>query len=302
MYYYEDFISDCKLLKENYNDICEIETIGTSHDLRDIIAVRIGKGKKEITFCSGVHGREIINPYVLMRMCFIYLGIYKNNCCKNKLQQIIYETLLVDSKVKEIVNILNEFTFNFIPLLNPDGYMIALCGFDIIQNKELCIKENLNYIEWKCNARAIDINRNFNCKSWCSKFEGDFPNSENETKALIKFFEKYPQQGFIDFHSRGEEIYYYRHACSAKYNDIQKKIALKLAKCSGYNLVEPENEININDSGGNTVQYFSEVYGKPAITIETVYENAQFPLDEYYIDIVLKQVIEIPIIFANNLL
>jgi len=33
-------------------------------------------------------------------------------------------------------------------------------------------------------------------------------------------------------------------------------------------------------SGGNTVHYFSEHFYKPAITIETVDENANFPL--YY--------------------
>ena len=38
----------------------------------------------------------------------------------------------------------------------------------------------------------------------------------------------------------------------------------------------------MGDTGGNTVHYFSEKFNKPALTIETVDDNASFPLDPKY--------------------
>ena len=60
------------------------------------------------------------------------------------------------------------------------------------------------------------------------------------------------------------------------------EIARKLKEVTGYNLLEPENEIDDGDSGGKTVHYYSEHFFKPAITIETVEEEATFPLDIKY--------------------
>jgi g-D-glutamyl-meso-diaminopimelate peptidase len=126
----------------------------------------------------------------------------------------------------------------------------------------------------------MDINRNFPSKLWNPKFEGDHAASENETKALIFLFLDYNRsKGFLDFHSRGKQIYYYRNQMPDSYNNKQYEIACRLKKVTNYELVPPEEEIDPGDSGGNTVHYFAEHFRKPALTIETVEEDAQFPLD-----------------------
>ena len=66
------------------------------------------------------------------------------------------------------------------------------------------------------------------------------------------------------------------------YNENQLKIAKRLKDITKYELVDPKNEIDYGDSGGNTVHYFSERFNKPALTIETVDEYATFPLDYKY--------------------
>ncbi|HWT75086.1 MAG TPA: M14 family zinc carboxypeptidase, partial [Mobilitalea sp.] len=130
--------------------------------------------------------------------------------------------------------------------------------------------------------RGVDINRNFPSKLWRPKYKGDYPASENETKALIYVFHSYKSKGFLDFHSRGKQIYYYRSQMSDYYNEKQLRIAVRLSEITNYTLVPPEEEIDPGDTGGNTVHYFAEHFNKPALTLETVDEDAELPLDERY--------------------
>lgn len=200
-----------------------------------------------------------------------------------------------------IYNILNTFTFYIIPLLNPDGYEIALGGFDTIRNQELrkhAIAMGIPYEEWKANARGVDINRNFPSVTWRPKFPGDHPASENETKALMYLFDQIPAVGYLDLHSRGKTIYYYKGSMSKEYNERQKFIADRLKAVTGYELMPPETEIEAMDSGGNTVHYFSEKYQQPAITIETVTDLAPFPLDVRFQRPTFEEIYLAPLEFA----
>ncbi|MDF2541112.1 MAG: hypothetical protein K0S47_830 [Herbinix sp.] len=283
--------ADARSLTAQYNGLITTEIIGHSHDNRDIHMVKLGYGKKHIICTAGVHGRESTNPIVLMYLIEYYAKLYRNYpLVKEYLTKHLnnagrdmksdYEHMIFSECVYEL---LNTFTILFIPLLNPDGYMMALHGFDIIKDDFLrskCQSLQIPSEEWKFNARGIDINRNFPSLLWKANDTNDFPASENETKALINVFHKFTSQGFLDFHSRGKSIYYYRNVMSEDYNVLQLQIARRLKKVTGYGLYMPEEEINANDSGGNTVHYYSERFRKPAITIETVNEDETFPLKD----------------------
>jgi g-D-glutamyl-meso-diaminopimelate peptidase len=247
--------------------------IGISHDDRDILLLKVGVGDKNVILTAGVHGRESINPIVLMKMMEYYC--------------------------EENFNHLKDYTFYVVPLLNPDGYMIAQRGFNVIRNEELRLaakEKDISYREWKFNARGIDINRNFPSFSWRPKHANDFPGSENETKALMQLMDSIPSIGYIDYHSRGEEIYYYRDRMSKAYNQRQKEIADRLADDTGYTLVPPEEEISASDTGGNTVHYYSEQTKQPAFTIETVPDEATFPLSIVYQAQTFHEVLYTPLI------
>ena len=292
-YTYDKFLSDARKLAGEYSNIIEYVTIGHSHDNRDIVLLKLGLGNKSIICVGGVHGRESINPIVLMKIIEYYAKVYtKRTGEKNTLFQKLsenfsnyedeYEQMIFENCMYEL---LQTFTILFIPLLNPDGYMVSLYGYEAINDRKLrsLVKsKNIPYEMWKYNGRGIDINRNFPSKLWKPKDSNDYAASENETKTIIAVFHKYKTMGFIDFHSRGKEIFYNRKVMSEKYNKKQLEIARKLKEVTGYNLLEPENEIDDGDSGGNTVHYYSEHFFKPAITIETVEEEATFPLDIKY--------------------
>jgi g-D-glutamyl-meso-diaminopimelate peptidase len=292
-YSYDRLIKDSKCLAKQYENILKYVTIGTSHDNRDIVLLKLGIGQKYMICCAGVHARETINPIVLLRMIEYYADLYVNyKQQKIKLHQkltnsnshlgVEYEQMLYGACIYEL---LQTFTILFVPLVNPDGYMISLKGFDAIRDPQLrqkCLEMQISKDEWKYNARGIDINRNFPCQQWQPKNKRDFAASENETKALIFLFHLYESRGFLDFHSRGKSIYYYRNMMPDSYNEKQLEIASRLSKISNYELLLPEREIDPGDTGGNTVHYYSERFHKPALTIETVEEEATFPLKEKY--------------------
>ncbi|NLP34469.1 MAG: hypothetical protein GX359_04645 [Clostridiales bacterium] len=290
---YDKFITVSKELAKKYNDILKCVTIGRSHDNRDILLLKLGLGQNYMVCCGGVHARETINPIVLMRIVELYADLYKNYKTERQdfKNQLLNTRLYLENEYQQMLyqgctyELLQTFTILFIPLLNPDGYMISLEGFDSINNKQLrekCQQYGISAEQWKFNARGIDINRNFPSKLWRQKSKKDEAASENETKVLMEVFQRYSPLGFLDFHSRGDAIYYYRSTMSDAYNERQYKIAERLQDITNYRLMDPEEEIDMGDSGGNTVHYFSEQFHKPALTIETVNENASFPLNPDY--------------------
>lgn len=287
-YYYNDLINDSSKLKIAYPDMISTRFIGNTISNRAILMIQIGKGDKGIILTGGVHGRESVNPVVLMSMVEYYAM-----CCADREERRTFEK---ETGV-DIVAFLEEYTIYVVPLVNPDGYMIALRGYDIIHNEELRLNakaKGVPYTEWKENANGIDINRNFPSKTFVPKFDGDIAGSELETQALIHLFEEIDSVAYLDFHSRGNEIYYHREQMSKEYNETAYCVARGLQQTTGYALVSPKLEIEEGDSGGNTVHYYSETYGKPAITIETVPENATFPLNLKYQRITYRQILYVP--------
>lgn len=292
-YTYDKFLTDSKKLAGRYSNIIQNVTIGSSHDNRDIVLLKLGLGDKYIICTGGVHGRESINTIVLMKIIEYYAIIYMNYIGQKGdfFQQLSerhsdfeneYEHMIFENCMHEL---LHTYTILFIPLLNPDGYMISLYGYQTIRDEKLrerAIAKKLPHAIWKYNARGVDINRNFPSKLWKPKTPNDYAPSEDETKALIAVFHQYRTKGFIDFHSRGKEIFYHRRMLSNPYNEKQLYIAQRLKDITDYRIVSPQHEIEQGDSGGNTVHYYSEHFIKPAITIETVEEEASFPLDIKY--------------------
>lgn len=277
LFYYEDLVAYAKYLTCHYQDLVKYESIGCSLDGRDIFLLKIGNGRENIILTGGVHGRESINPMVMLCMAEYYC--------------------------EELRDYLTQVSIYMVPVLNPDGYCIAIQGFDSIRTERLqnlVQHKGIPYYLWKYNGRGVDINRNFPCKSWCKKDIDDTAGSEPETRALMQLFQNVPSMGYIDYHSRGKQVYYYRQYMSKAYNQEQYRIASLLSALTEYELVPPKDEIEENDSGGNTVHYYSEEFGKPAITIETVDELAYFPLSPHYQKNTFEEIRMTPFVFCRN--
>ena len=289
-YYYNHLVKDATLLSIAYPDILRVESIGITVSNRSILLIKVGKGKRGILLTGGVHGRESVNTIALMAMCEEYAFAYSSASERERM------------KKKWKINVgefFEEFTLYTVPLVNPDGYMIALNGFHLIHNHEqrdMAKATGIPYQDWKYNQCIMDINRNFPSVTWKPKFPLDVAGSETETKALMKLMTEVQSEAYIDYHSRGNEIYYYRNQMPEAYNRKQLEIAKNLSLVTGYKLVHPEREIDLGDTGGNTVHYYSEQTGMPAFTIETVPEEEKFPLPIHYQQTVYCQLLNTPFV------
>lgn len=241
-YSYEELLRQTICLANTYKPFLTLTTYGQSVQGREIIGLKIGFGPTRLLCTGGVHGRESINPVVLVRIAEHYAKNYYHH------------------------PMFKEHSCLILPLVNPDGYTIAAA-------------EN----PWhKENARGIDLNRNFASATFCPTSRMPAPFSEPESR-IVREVMSIPQLlCYLDFHSRGNTIYYYRNQKDKAYNLRQKEIALYLSHLTGYSLQEPELELDPNSGGGNTVHYFSEYIDKPALTIETAPDQAEFPMDACY--------------------
>lgn len=89
-----------------------------------------------------------------------------------------------------------------IPLLNPDGALISQTDEPL----------------WKANGRGVDLNCNFDAEWGTGRLNttirgaenciGDYPNSESETIALVRFTQKIAPYVTLSFHTKGGEIYW----------------------------------------------------------------------------------------------
>lgn len=300
-YPYEQMGSDIKVLSEAYKEILKSKVIGTSCDKRDIWLLTLGKGDLKIIMIGGVHARETANTAVLMKIIEEYCKAYNS------------DGKIGDYKVKDI---LDKTTFYIVPLVNPDGYTLATKGIDVIKDPEL--KKSLknmkgSYSNWKANARGVDSNRNFPSIYWnqwkgqrsslySSKpaaefYSGPSVNSEPETKAIVQLFKSIDFQALLDFHSRGNYIYWHRYFQDDAYNKLQKEVAEIIKKQTGYVMEVPSVE-KIDGTNGTTVDYASETFKKVAITIETMPYNVTFPVKRSLVPDVYNKIKTVPLAVA----
>ena len=290
MYLYNEYMEQIRQLSQKNSSFIKISGETKTADGRNLVSVKVGNGIVRLIIIAGIHGREWVNTKALYNIIKFYCKLYSNKV-------VIKYDMGIDIK-----KVLDARSILFIPLANPDGYAIATQGFDVINNNDLrrkCISMGVDSSYWKYNARGVDINRNFMCKSYRKKNKSDYPFSENETIWLKSIFDKYRADILIDVHSRGENIYYYRNYMNREYNKNQLRWAQIISDITGYRLSAKDEEIEANDSGGNTVHYYSEYIKNAAITIETVCEKEDIPIREKYIKEVTDKLMWLPLKVLN---
>lgn len=209
-YSYSDMKSDLKKLEKSYGSILKVDIAGKSLDKRNLYYVTLGnaKAKKTVYVETSVHAREYMNTKLIMKVIEDYCRGYDTKKYKGKKYSKIF------NKVKVVI----------MPMVNPDGVTISQYGPKKIKNAKL--RQNLykmtreiDYREWKANARGVDINRNYakgfgreGAKSPGYKmYAGKKPVSEPETKAQIFVVEKVKPDVVICYHQAGKVMYHRKH-------------------------------------------------------------------------------------------
>jgi g-D-glutamyl-meso-diaminopimelate peptidase len=231
--------------------------------IRDLI--RIDNFKKFMKI--SVIGSSVLNKKIFMIEA-------KNNEKKNKKNVLVIsghhslETITSKFIIKYLLNSAYEDFSNanlfVVPLLNPDGA-------EIVANK---LNKNSNL--WQANANGVDLNHNYDAGFYIAKaqvekegingphytkYGGEYPFSEPETKAIKNLCEKNIFDLAIALHTQGQEIYY-------GYNGIiplgTKEYLEKFKNATGYIPSQPTGTA----SHSGFKDWFILTYKKPAFTIE----------------------------------
>lgn len=255
---------DLSKLTKKYKKKIKVQSIGTSHFGRDIWAIKLGTGKKNVVLIGSHHGREWMTSLLLMKMLESYASTYNERtffCFKSN-------------------QILNDVSIWFVPMLNPDGVTIQqndMKGFSS-KHQELLVKMNdgsRDFQRWKSNGMGIDLNRQYPAgweslkpepaSPWYKFYKGKEPLESKEVKSLTNFIKEINPTIAIAYHTAGREIYWnYKNGENLKRDE---RIAKKISKVTGYKLAVPDQ----NATGGGFTDWFITTYHRPAMTIEISY-------------------------------
>lgn len=274
-YDYKMMTDNLKKIQESFTGI-KLESIGKSVMDRDIFVSRIGKGEKKVLLAGAYHGLEYISAAFLVRFLREYA-----HCMQEDKEMFGY-------KVKKLCE---KTTLYIIPMVNPDGVDIAIHGLDITNphHRRLISEVGIHSFNsvWQANARGVDINHNFDA-SWQmtverpapTKYGGEYPESECETKAVAEFIRKEKPDIIAAFHSQGREIYYDFDGMTAMRSE---EIAEKMAKESGYAVKRPVGSA----AYGGCKDWFIKEFGKEGFTIEM--GSGKNPLPDSALDEIFEE-------------
>ncbi|MCI5969651.1 MAG: M14 family metallocarboxypeptidase, partial [Oscillospiraceae bacterium] len=238
---------------------------------RDILCVRLGKGKRKIFLNGAHHSLEWITSSLLLNYACGYAAALRDE---------------TDFCGENILKIYNSATFYIVPMVNPDGVDFVINGIKKLNPAYELVKGALGGKNikkyWQANANGVDLNHNYDAYfdegkkmeqklgitgANYTRYSGKKPFSEPETQAVKSLFEKEKFDISIAFHSQGEEIYY-DFAKKSKY----KYIADALAAKSGYTVAETDGIASVT----GFKDWVIDKFGLPSFTVEV--GNGQNPL------------------------
>lgn len=206
-------------IAQRYGSFAQFRVIGKSHDERMIPMLEIGDGSTCIFCLAGVDGSDRLMPSFLVQMAEEYC----QSCECDWMMDEYYR----------VRRLLAYVRICFIPLLNPDGCEICRNGYTAIRNpifRQMLRMQKFPHEEFFCNARGIDLGKNFPTNYYVRKQIHQEPASENETKALIHILQEYKSAGLLSFGLSGKKIIYCRQNKSHAYNQKSYRMARHLQK------------------------------------------------------------------------
>ena len=264
---YFDYNALENVLKDIQNkfQFVEINNIGKTILGRSIPRITLGKGNKSVIYIGAHHGMEWITSALLVKFIYEYANYYQNGNQEFGIStRILYETRKI----------------HVIPMLNPDGINYSIHGIEYNHIlKERLLKMNKNsddFSHWQANARGVDLNHNYSSgfreykilekdlkisNGAPTKFSGNHPESEPETKSLCDFVRYELPSLALSLHTQGEEIFYTSGGKSA-HNSLP--IVKTLSRLTGYKISFPTGSA----SYGGFTDWFIEEFNRPSFTIE----------------------------------
>lgn len=277
-YSYEVLERNILSLKKLY-PFLTIGSIGKSVLGRKLYYLKLGKGENKVFYNGAHHSLEWITSPLLMKFAEDFLKAY---------------TLKAPMLNYDVSKIWNNSSIYIVPMVNPDGVDLVLNGLSKSNPnyKDLILwnRGSLDFSKtWQANNRGVDLNHNYDASFEESKiaekalgikgpgptrYGGVAPETEPETKSIVKFTGDNNFRLVLAYHSQGEVIYW-------TYGDTvpkdSRKIGETLARVSGYKLDTPEG---ITSYGGYK-DWFIKEFNRPGYTIEVGLGKNPLPIKQF---------------------
>jgi g-D-glutamyl-meso-diaminopimelate peptidase len=272
-YSYNNLINQLHLLKQSNPHLC-CEVIGHSVMGKEIIALKLGQGKREVHYNASIHANEWITAFILIK--FIMECLHSMDEDDGYLKGFNIRALLQENSVW------------IVPLLNPDGVELVMEGIREGHSLKQQLLEWNNHSSdfsgWKANIHGVDLNDQFPAhweeerlrrnvsKPGPMNYSGDAPLIEPEASAIANFTLKHSFALALSLHTQGEEIYWnYRGYEPADAAEIVDKFAVR----SGYRTVY------LTDSDAGYKDWFIQQFRHPGFTIEAGYGKNPLPIEQF---------------------
>jgi g-D-glutamyl-meso-diaminopimelate peptidase len=272
-YGYLELCEDAKKLAQRYPQHLKWFSIGRSVMGRELLALRIGTGEKELFFNGSFHANEWITSLVLMK--FIEdLGISLEKGCA--MRGILTKELL------------QRVSLYIVPMVNPDGVELVHTGADPMHpTRDLLLAWNdgqLRFDHWKANIRGVDLNDQFPAHWEVERerrspkgpaprdYTGVRPLTEPEAIAVAEFTKRRDFRLTVSFHTQGREIYW-------NYRDMEpaesERIAKDLARRSGF------APVKLTGSDAGYKDWWIQEWRRPGFTVELGQGVNPLPIDQF---------------------
>ena len=262
-------------------------SIGKSVLGKDLVSLRLGRGKKIVSYNASHHANEWITSLLLVKFVEMFC------------HALVTERRLGDYDPREVFD---SASIYIVPMVDPDGVNLVTgqipAGSTLYENAEKLNTFGLPFPEgWKANIAGTDLNLNYPAgweearrikfaQGFTSPaprdFVGDYPLSAPESRAMAQFTKNLSPRLILAYHSQGEIIYW-------KFADYDPprsfEIAQRFSAVSGYSVeTTPEN------SGyAGYKDWFIQENNLPGYTIEVGRGASPLPLEQF------------PKIFSDNL-
>lgn len=283
---YQEMLTEITEIQALNNNIVAVESIGQSHENRELINIRITSNaaktfsKPAIVFMGTHHAREHLSTEMPLMLARYLVEEY------NKGNQ-------------DIVRLVNTREINIIPMVNPDGV-----EHDISSG---------NYRMWRKNRRdnkdgnwGVDLNRNYGFgwgtggssnRTSSDVYMGPKPFSEPETQAIKAFVEsKTNITILLSFHTFSELILYpWGGRDEPISNERDRRVHETMARTmSQWNNYRPQKSSDLYIASGDTTDWSYGEHGIISFTFEldpkSMWSGGFYPGQS-----------KIPVVFRKNL-
>lgn len=247
-------------LREEY-PFLSVGELGKSVLGRSVFILQLGEPRERVLYAAGFRGTDWAGTLLLLA--------FASELCR---------ALDTGARISDIDvrRALLGRGILFVPCLNPDGMEIALHGSAAARELAGCVNGlDGDTSAWQANARGVDLNHNFDAGWYIlrqleslagingpgpSRFGGDAPESEPETRLLTGLCRRVKLRHAVAFSGAGKTISWKYGKFTPDRSQLMAKI---LSVTSGY---EPEEGAGLC-SHGTFQDWMIEELHKPAFTI-----------------------------------